>query len=132
MSYTLTTGPEWSIEDGRMRLSELIRDRLGPDRDRLRAFDVAPFVPCSIADVMQLEQRGFTSGAVVQIVGHLAVAGDDARSKVFRTMIPRCIAWSDLGKVSAQVAESMRQALHRMRVEESTRKLQNVLTVAAA
>lgn len=129
MSYTLTAFPEWDLEEGRARLTEVILGRLGADRGRLRSFDIAPYIPTNLMDAQGLVHMGI-EGPAIQIVGHLAHEGDEAKSRAFRTTLPRNIAWADLNRLGGQIADSMFHAIRAMRIVERTIAMPAVITDA--
>lgn len=120
--YTLDPFPTWTADELRPRLTDILRQALGPDRDRLKALDCALWLPEGVEDAGQLQHRGLPDGPVVQIVALLASAGDETKGKTMRTMIPNRLNWQDVEKMGRQLALTIRNAVARMRVEEAQQR----------
>ena len=115
--YQLDPLPTWSADELRVRLTDVLRRALGPDRERLKALDCATWLPEGMEDAAQLEHRGLPHGPVVQVVAYLASSAQ--RGKTMRVMIPTRMRWDDVERMGKQMALTIRNAVKRMRIEES-------------
>lgn len=127
----LAEHPEWTPEQLRDFLGVELRKVMGPrDRDRLRALDVAQYVPANTAPQVPQRPRAegekHSDGPMVQVVGFLARAGNENDGKAFRVVLPQLIRWRDMGNVVEQLRLSIRNACKLMRKEEASSYLRVV------
>ena len=113
--YTLNPGQTYSAEDLRRHLVDEFRRLLGPDADRLKALDVAVFIPSCEEDFQQLDARGLPHGPVFQVLAHLITTSNVHKDQLVRFHIPARMKWEDLPKMIPFLATALQNCIKRMR-----------------
>ena len=112
--------PQWTVEDARLHLANCIRRHLGAERDRLKALELALFIPSSVLEAEMLrEQMGGYTGPIVQCMAFLAYAGDESRFKVVRFHVSHRLKWASFDRwVEDWLAPALRNGIAVMRRDE--------------
>jgi len=127
MSYEMAQHPEWEFEEFREKLRYELLAILDPDdRARLKALDVAAYIPTNISVAMALDRSGIPDGGAVQIAGYVCRRGDADSGAAFRVMVPRLLKWSDIALVARELATPIAKSLGKLDWED--RAVQDVRT----